>query len=149
MRLRAATLPPIVLAVVLMAPGGCASSTKSDTSKFSGPSKDVAQAVYDLRDAVTKHDQGKICDTYFTSALRDKMAQLAKTDKRGVTCADQIKDSLQDVGATDLTVEKVTITGTAATVLVKTNVPSGTDPTDTLQMTNQNGWRVSTIPGAG
>ncbi|MDX6639909.1 MAG: hypothetical protein QOF12_920 [Solirubrobacteraceae bacterium] len=146
MRLRAAALPPIVLAVALMAPGACGQSGSSDTSKFSGPSKNVAQRVYDLRDAVAKRDQTKICDTYFTAALRTKLAALAKTDRRGSTCPDQLKDSLQDVDSTDLTVQKVTITGSDATVTYKTNVTSGPDPIDTLHLTNQQGWRVSQLP---
>ncbi|MCW2966954.1 MAG: hypothetical protein JWM71_726 [Solirubrobacteraceae bacterium] len=146
MRLRAAALPPIVLAVALMAPGGCGSSTKSDTSKFSGTSKDVAQAVYDMRDAVSKRDQSKVCETYFTAALQSKLAALAKQDKRGTTCADQLKDSIQDVDSTDVTVKTVTVNGNKATVTYTTSLQNGPDASDTLQMSNEHGWRVAQLP---
>ena len=145
MRLRAAAIPPVLLAVVLMAPGGCGAGTTSDTSKFSGTEKDVAQAVYDMRDAVAKRDENKVCDTYFTPALQSKLAALAKQDKRGTTCADQLQDSIQDISTTDITVESVKVSGNDATVTYKTNVPSGTDPVDTLHLTNARGWRLSQL----
>jgi hypothetical protein len=146
MRLRAVALPPIVLAAALMGPGPCGSAGKSDTSKFSGTSKDVAQAVYDMRDAVAKRDQGKVCDTYFTVALKNKLAALARQDRRGSSCSDQLKDSLQDVDSTDLTVQSVKVSGNRATVTYKTKVQNGPDPTDTLQMSNEHGWRVAQLP---
>ena len=144
MRLRPAALPPIVLAVALMAPGGCGvGKSSSDTSKFKGQEKDVAQAVYDFRDAVTKRDQSKICDSYVTAALKNKLAALAKSSKRGTSCADELQDSIQDIDATDIKIETVTITGNTATVTIKTNLQHGTDPTDTLQLQNERGWRLS------
>jgi hypothetical protein len=146
MRLRAAALPPVALAVVLMAPGGCGTAGKSDTSKFSGTDKAVAQAVYDMRDAIAQRDEGKICDTYVSSALKSQLANLAKQDKRGVTCADQLKTSIQDVDSTDITVTRVQTTGTTATVTFTTKVQKGPRPTDTLTLVNEHGWRLSKLP---
>jgi hypothetical protein len=149
MRLRAAALPPIALAVVLMAPGGCGTTGKSDTSKFSGDDKAVAQAVYDLRDAVAARDEAKICDTYLTPGLRNQLAALARQDKRGLTCADQLKTSIQDVDSTDITVTAVKIDpahpGTA-TATITTKVQKGPRPTDTLTLANERGWRLAKLP---
>ncbi|MDX6664382.1 MAG: hypothetical protein QOG68_588 [Solirubrobacteraceae bacterium] len=146
MRIRARALPPVVLAVALMAPGACGQSQKSDFGSLKGAQKDVAQAVYDLRDAVSKRDESKICDTYFTAALRDQVAAAGKAANRGSTCAAAIKDSIQDIDGTDLTVTSVQIEGTTATATIKTNVSKGTDPTDTLQLVNDRGWRISKLP---
>jgi len=146
MRRRAAALPPVVLAVALMAPGACGQSTKSDTGKFSGAEKDAAQAVYDLRDAVAKRDEGKICDSYFTTALREEVARTAKAAGRGSTCADAIKDSIAVIDATDLSVERVDVKGRTATATIKTDLKQGTDPTDTLTLADERGWRVSKLP---
>jgi hypothetical protein len=146
MRLRAAALPPVLLAVVLMAPGGCGTTGKSDTSKFSGTDKAVAQSVYDLRDAIAQRDEGKICDTYLTTALKNQLGNLAKQDKRGVTCADELKTSIQDVDSTDITVTAVSITGNTATATITTKVQKGPPPTDTLTLVNQHGWRLSKLP---
>jgi len=148
MRLRAAALPPVVLAVALMAPGGCGTTGKSDTSRFSGTDKAVAQAVYDLRDAVVKRDEGQICNSYVTTALKDQLAAAAKRDKRGLTCADQLKDSLQDIDATDITVTGVTVApgGNTATATFTTKLPHGKAPTDTFTLARQRNWRLSKLP---
>jgi hypothetical protein len=144
MRLRAAALPPIVLAAALMGPGACgAGGTSSDTGKFAGTEKNVAQAVYDLRDAVASRDAKKICDTYVTQELQRRLTALAKQTHRGSTCADQLKDSIQDVDATDLKVTDVQVNGNSATVRITTDLTSGKDPTDTLQLRNERGWRLS------
>jgi hypothetical protein len=143
---RAALLPPIVLAVALMAPGGCGTTTKTDTSKFTGTQKQVAQTVADLATQARKVDGAKICDGFLTPALKNRLAALAKTTRRGVSCADQLKDSLRDVDVFDLTVESVKIAGTAATVTVKANTNAKRDPTGTLHMVDQRGWRISQLP---
>jgi ketosteroid isomerase-like protein len=149
MRIRPAALPPIVLAGALMAPGACgAGGSSSDTSKFNGAAKDVAQAVYDLRDAIAKRDENKICDDFVTDALRTQLAGLAKQGPhpRGTTCADELKDSIQDIDATDIKVQSVTVTGNTATATYRTNLSHGTDPVDTLHFANQRGWRLTQLP---
>src|SRR5438270_7211619 len=109
MRVPTAALPPIVLAVAVMAPGACGQASKSDTSKFQEPAKSVAQAVYDLRDAVAKRDQAKVCASYLTLTVQKQLAAQAKASGRGSTCPDELKDSLQDIDSTDLTVQKVDV----------------------------------------
>jgi ketosteroid isomerase-like protein len=147
MRIRSVAIVPIVLATSLLGVGACGQSQSSNTDKFSGAEKDVAQAVYDLRDAVTKRDEAKICDTYFTPALRDEVAQKGKAAGRGSTCAKAIEDSIADIDATDLKVEDVTVQGSAATVRIKTNLSgSKQDPVDTLTLENARGWRISKLP---
>jgi hypothetical protein len=144
---RAAAIPPLVLAAAALAPGGCGAKSNS-SSKFSGPAKDVASAVDDLGSAARSRDAGKICDSLMTTDLRNKLAQLARVSHRGTTCKDQLKDSLQDTDSVDISVvpNGIKITGTTATVRVKTNLSRGTDPVDTLQMANQQGWRISRLP---
>jgi hypothetical protein len=148
MRLRAAALPPVFLAVVLMAPGACGQSSKSNAGDFSGTQKDVANAVYDFRDAVAKRDEGKVCDSFMTAALRDEIVRVGKAAGRGSTCAKVIEDSIQDIDATDITIPKdgIAITGTTATVKITTNLTQGTDPIDTLTLANERGWRISKLP---
>ena len=149
MRLRPIAVPPILLAVVLMAPGACGQTTTSDTGDFQGAQKDVAEAVYDFRDAIAKRDEAKICDAYLTAALRDEITRVAKSADRGSTCAKAIEDSIQDIDATDIEIPKggIAITGTTATVKVKTDLTDDPDPTDTLTLTDERGWRISKLPG--
>jgi ketosteroid isomerase-like protein len=149
MRLRPVALPPILLAVVLMAPGGCGKANSNNSDDFEGTQKDVAEAVYDFRDAVAKRDEAKVCDSYFTSDLRDEIVRVAKDAGRGSTCAKAIEDSLQDIDATDIEIPKdgITVTGNTATVKIKTNLTGDDpDPTDTLSLENERGWRISKLP---
>jgi hypothetical protein len=150
MRLRPIALPPVFLAVVLMAPGACGQSSKSNADDFQGTERDVAQAVYDFRDAVAKRDEAKICDAFFTGALRDEITRVAKAADRGSTCAKAIKDSIQDIDATDITIPKggIAISGNTATVKIKTDLVDDPDPTDSLTLTNERGWRISKLPTA-
>lgn len=148
MRLRPVALPPIVLAVVLMAPGACGQGNSTNVDDFEGPQKDVAEAVYDFRDAVAKRDEAKVCDSFFTAELRDEIVRVGKAADRGSTCAKAIEDSIQDIDATDIEIPKdgITIEGTTATVKIKTDLTEGTDPTDTLTLANERGWRISKLP---
>ena len=143
MNTRLALLAPVAFAAAAIGAGPCGStSSSSDTGDFSGAKKDVAQAVFDLRDAVAKRDEAKICDSLMTKAL----AAQVKGDSRGGSCTENLKDSIQDVDATDLKVQTVTISGSSATATIKTDLPSGqTDPVDTLKFTKDaNGdWRLS------
>jgi hypothetical protein len=142
---RVAILPVIVLAVALMAPGGCGSSTKSNVDTFHGVQKDVAQTVDDLASTARKGDARKICDAYLTAELKARLATLARKTGRGTDCAAQIKDSIRDADAFDVTVESVQVAGTRATVRVKTKTSAKRDPVDTLEMVDQRGWRIPTL----
>jgi hypothetical protein len=144
--MRAAAIPPVLLAAAALAPGGCGASSSNSADKFQGREKQVAQTVDDLSDAARKRDASKICDELLTTELKAKLAGLARVSKRGTDCADQLKDSLQDTTSLDLKVEDVSITGNTATVKVKTNVSRGSDPVDTLQLAEQRGWRISELP---
>ncbi len=146
MRLRAAALPPIVLAAAALAPGGCGQTASNSADKFKGRQKEVAQAVDDLRQAASKRDARKICDTLLTPDLKSRLTALARQTGRGTDCADQLKKSLQDADSLDLTVQSVQITGNRAVARVKTNVTRGPDPTDTLVLADQRGWRLSRLP---
>jgi hypothetical protein len=150
MRLRPLALPPIFLAVVLMAPGACGQSSKSNAGDFQGTEKDVAQAVFDFRDAVAKRDEAKVCDAFFTARLRDEVTRVSRAAGRGSTCAKAIEDSIRDIDATDITIVKggISITGDTATVKIKTDLSGNAeDPTDPLTLANQRGWRISKLPG--
>jgi hypothetical protein len=151
--MRAAAIPPILLAAAALAPGGCGTTSKKNLDKFKGAQHDVAQTVYDMRDAASRRDASKICDEFLSASLKGKLAQQARTDHRGTDCSDQLKDSLQDANSFDVTVESVTVDGSNATVRVKTNVSHGSDPTDTMQFVERapagggsGGWRLNSPP---
>jgi hypothetical protein len=146
MRIRPVAVIPIVLASSLLGVGACGQAQKADTDKFEGAEKDVAEAVFEFRDAVAKRDEGKICDSYFTPALREEVVSKGKAAGRGSTCAKAIEDSIADIDATDIEVTAVTIEGTTATATIKTDLSKGTDPIGSLTLANEKGWRISKLP---
>lgn len=149
MRIRPLAVPPILLAAALMAPGACGQASTDNTDDFTGAQRDVARAVYDFRDAIARRDEAKICDAYFTGALRDEIVRVSKQAGRGTTCASAVQDSIQDIDATDITIPKdgITISGDTATVRITTDLTGDTpDPTDTLTLTDERGWRISKLP---
>lgn len=148
MRLRPSALPLLVLAVAVTVLVGCAQGTTANTDDFEGAQKAVAEAVYDFRDAVARRDEAKICDAYFTDDLREEVVRVAKAADRGSTCAKALEESVQTIDAVDIEIPKggITIEGTTATVKVKTDLTEGEDPTDTLTLANERGWRISKLP---
>ncbi len=150
MRIRPVHLVSVALGFAVLGAGPCGGGGQSaDTKGFEGTEKDVAQAVYDFRDAVAKRDESKICDTYFTPALKEKVASDGKAAGRGDTCAKVLEDPIADIDATDIKVKDVNVTGDSATVTVTTSLNTGPDASDTLKLENDRGWRISELPSAG
>ena len=150
MRIRPATLRPLALVLAAAALGACGQGTAADTDAFDGEDKAVAEAVYEFRDAVAKRDEARVCDSHLTGALRDEIIELAKKAERGTTCAEAVQDSIRAVDATDIEIAEggVSVTGKTATVKIKTNLTSGEDPVDTLELAEERGWRIAKLPAA-
>jgi ketosteroid isomerase-like protein len=121
---------------------GCASTTKSSATKFTGESKAVAQAVEDLQSAGKKKDATRICDDLLATPVvaRLKASPGAKND-----CSNALSDSLDDADTFDMTVQKVAISGTTATATVKSEAGKK-DPVDTLTFVKEGqNWKLSAI----
>jgi len=148
MRLRPAALPLVLLVAAAAALGACGQGTTANSDDFEGAQKEVADAVFEFRDAVSRRDEAKLCDAHFTDALRDEIVRVGRAAGRGSTCADAIEESIKNIDAVDIEIPKdgITISGTTATVKFKTDLTEGDDPTDTLTLANQRGWRVSKLP---
>jgi len=150
MRIRPVHLVSVALGFAVLGAGPCGGGGQSaDTKGFEGTEKDVAQAVYDFRDAVAKRDEAKICDTYFTPDLKAKVAADGKAAGRGSDCAKVIQDPIADIDATDIKVKDVKVTGDTAVVTVTTDLSKGDDASDQLTLKNERGWRISELPSTG
>ena len=153
MRIRPVHLVSVALGFAVIGAGPCGGGQKADTGDFKGTEKDVAQAVYDFRDAVAKRDESKICDTYFTPQLKAAVTEKGKAAGRGDTCRDVIQDPIADIDATDIKVKDIKVTGDTAVVTVTTDLNKGPDPSDTLTLENTprgttSDWRISQLPAA-
>lgn len=144
-------LAPVLLLTAATALGACGQSTTANTDDFEGPEKEVADAVFEFRDAVSRRDEAKVCDAHFTDTLRDEIVRVGKAAGRGSTCADAIEESIKNIDAVEIEIPEggIAITGTTATVRIKTDLNEGEDPTDTLTLANERGWRISKLPPAG
>src|SRR3954453_7620087 len=123
-----------------LALAGCTQSGGSSSSKdFSGEKAKVADKIGDLSKAGTGKKAAEVCDDIVTGALRDSIAAGNRS------CAQEMKDAMDDADAFDLKVDAVTITGPKATARVKTK-DRDKDVTRTFQPVKQgSGWRVSSF----
>jgi hypothetical protein len=146
--MRWTTLAPLSLAAAALL-AGCApqSGGENNADDFQGAEKTVAEAVFDFRDAVAKRDEKDVCDNFFTAELREEIERVGKAADRGDTCSEVIADSIQDIDATDIEITDITVEGSTATVEYKTDLSEGDDPTDTLTLEDDRGWRISKLPG--
>lgn len=123
-----------------VAVGGCTTSGSSEDSAgdFQGEQRRVAQVVEDLQDAARQRDGNEVCEQLLTQALRNDIQRAS-----GESCASAIEDVLGDVDATELQVERVTISGQTAQAVVRGE--AGDDErTDTLSLRRERrGWRIA------
>jgi hypothetical protein len=136
-----ARLAPLAL-VVALAAAGCGQANKDSATKFSGEQRAVAQAVEDLQSAGRKGDAQKICTDLLAPALIEEIRH-ASGD-----CAKVLDGALQDADTFEMTVEKVTVDGTRATAVVKSDAGKK-DRTDTLELVREGrNWKIASLGGA-
>ncbi len=133
---------PVVAALTLSA---CGQSTTTTVPKgLTGAERDVAQRVEDLADAGRKRDAEKICADLLAP---DVVKRIDAASKR--SCKDVLDDALADADAFDLSVQKVTVKGSRAAVVVKSEA-GDRDTTDTLGFVKVGGtWKVAALGGEG
>jgi Domain of unknown function (DUF4878) len=131
------------LALVLALAGfatGCGATGSNSSSSFTGPKKDVANAVEDLESAARKSDEAKICTDLLSSRL------IGTFRATGKTCNKAISDALDDSDTFDLSVKSVTVSGSTASAVVQSKRKTGTD---TFQLVKEGGvWKIASLGGA-
>ena len=140
-RLRPATslLTAAVLAVAVAGCGAQAEAPTTDSGTFTGEEGRVAATVQDFGDAAGKQETDKICTDLLASALVRRLG--------GDRCADELKASLRDTNASDLTIPDrgIRITGQEATARVVTEL-GDRDATDTVGLVRERGrWRIAEL----
>ena len=145
---------PLLAAATLtcLLAAGCGSATEDQASKFSGEPKAVATTIDDLQDAGSRRDADDICKLMSAQLI----ARIRAASKQ--SCNDAVKESLKDVDAFKLEVEKngITISGTTATAKVRTESGTKDDREDTLQLVKEDQreggktvqkWKLSALAG--
>lgn len=124
------------LAVAALAAAGCTSSSGSSSSaKFTGAQGDVAKVVADLSQAGQRKDAQKICTQILARTLVDELS------KAGTSCGQEMDKAIADADDFDLNVQKVTVTGTNATAVVRRGTKG---PTATFRFVREGGkWKAT------
>jgi hypothetical protein len=125
-----------VLSLVLVA---CGAESRDSAKEFTGAERSVAAAVEDLESAARKNEGEKVCTTLLSARL------LAALKQRGTNCESALEDAFSDADSLDLTVDDITIRGTAATAKVTSGTGSK-KKTDTVALEKVGaGWRISSL----
>jgi hypothetical protein len=130
----------LVLLGVLAIAGCGAQADPSSVDKFQGEQRAVAQKVEDLQKAGEGRNPEDICSEILARSLVQQL------EAAGVSCADEMKKAIEDADDYELDVQKVTISGSNATVSVR----RGDDgPTETMEFTKESGqWRATSLSGS-
>ena len=138
------SLPTSLLAAAALAAAvaGCGATNapqENEAGEFTGTERAVATTVEDFADAARQQDTEQICADLLSSALVERLG--------GGRCAEELKASLRDTNAGDLTIPPrgVRLSGREATVRVVTELGEQ-DATDTLGLVQERGrWRIAEV----
>jgi hypothetical protein len=123
-----------LLAVSMLAVGGCTSSSSSSSSakNFQGTEADVAKVIADLQSAGQRKDAAKICSQILARSAVDEL---------GSDCKGELDKAISDADEFSLSVRDVSVSGNEATATVR----QGKDgPTKLVKLVKEgNSWKVS------
>jgi hypothetical protein len=164
--LRRASAP--LLAILLALGVGACGSTVS-TSSFKGEAHAVAQRISDLQSDVSALNEQKICEQDFSRAARARLSTPTEAGRHSPsteagrhspaariprsasipgsvsTCKQALKRQLGSIDAYELTVEKIAVSGAAATARVRSTW-AGKLSSNRLKLVKEGGsWRVEGV----
>jgi hypothetical protein len=127
-----------IAAVLALGVAGCSTTaTSSSSPKFTGAQAQVAQVVSDLQTAGQRKDAQKICTQILSQAL---VRQLSAA---GTSCQAEMKKAIDDADDYNLSVQRVTVTGSQATAVVRRGDKG---PTATFRFVRENGgWKATSF----
>jgi hypothetical protein len=129
---------PVSICVLACATALAACGTSTSTAGFKGAEHEVAQTIADLQSDVTSGEEKKICANDIAAAAVARLGGRAG-------CERTVKDQLNEIDNTELTVESVKVSGNTATATVK-SVYGGKKRTVSVSLVKEGGrWKVSAI----
>src|SRR3954451_15592169 len=118
---------------------GCGAAPKDSAKDFKGEPQAVAKSIEQLETAGTKDRPADVCSKLLSAKL------LGALEKQGTNCRTAVKEAFKDADTFDITVDKVTVTGTTATAKVKYRSLSN-DKTATLLLDKEGAaWKISSL----
>jgi hypothetical protein len=127
-----------LVVALLLAVGVAACGSTVSASSFKGEAHAVAQRLSDFQADVTSANEQKLCSEDLASAVRAEL-------NRDGGCKQALKRQIATIDVFEMTVEKIAVSGTNATALVKSTW-SGKAGLATLRLRKEGGvWRVAAL----
>jgi hypothetical protein len=129
----------VLLGALALTFTGCGAAASDSAKDFKGEQAKVAAVVEQLEKAARQDKPDVVCDKLLTQA------RLALVKKLGTNCKTGVKDAFKDADSFDLSVDKVTIRGDAATVKV-TSGRGSDEKSDTLELKREGtAWKLDSL----
>ncbi len=131
-----AAISVTALCLAVAACGGEASSA----GDFEGEQRAVAEVVEELQEAGQRSEPDKICAEILAKELRDRIAAT------GSDCDEEMRKVIEDADTFELSVEKVTVTGSRASAVVEGDAGGAESSRRTFEFVNEAGqWRATSF----
>jgi hypothetical protein len=128
-----------LLCLLTLAATGCGAAPKDSTKDFKGEEQKVAAVVERIETAARDDKPDTVCEELLTAA------RLKLIKKLGTNCKTGVKDAFKDADALDITVDKVTISGDAATAKITSGTGSK-KKSDTLELKRDGAvWKIDSL----
>ena len=127
----------VALCLLVLAVAGCGTAPRDSAQDFKGDKRSVAAVAERLESAARDDKPDVVCSQLLSAKLLDVLR------RQGTNCKTGVKESFQDAGSFDITVDDVVIRGTQATA--KVSYRRGSKDRDaTLELDREGGaWKIS------
>jgi hypothetical protein len=129
----------LLFSVLALTATGCGGAASDSAKEFKGEQAKVAAVIEQIEKAAREDKPDVLCEKLLTEQ------RLALVKKLGTTCKTGVKDAFKDADSFDITVEKITISGDAATAKV-TSGRGSNEKSDTLELKREGtAWKVDSL----
>ncbi len=125
------------IGALCVALGVSACGEASSTGSYKGESKNVAQTITNLQSDATSANASKVCSRDLAASV------LKRLEASGSACKKVLEGQLREIDTYSLTVESISVKGSAATAKVKSTW-SGKEHVHEVSFVKEGGsWKIS------
>jgi hypothetical protein len=125
------------IGALCVALGVSACGEASSTGSYKGESKNVAQTITNLQSDATSANTSKVCSRDLAASV------LKRLEASGSACKKVLEGQLREIDTYSLTVESISVKGSAATAKVKSTW-SGKEHVHEVSFVKEGGsWKIS------
>ena len=129
----------VLFGVLALTVIGCGGAARDSAKEFKGEQGQVAAVIERIEKAAREDKPDVVCENLLTEE------RLALVKKLGTNCKTGVKDAFKDADSFDITVDKVTVSGDAATAKI-TSGRGSNKKSDTLELKREGtAWKVDSL----